>query len=66
MLQCAIFADLQVNSFGIPTVRLTPQLPLGAWAKGSFSLFTAWVRGGSSREIASLNPHLRRDIGLDA
>ena len=65
MLQSAIFADLQVNSFGIPTVRLVPRLPVTGWAKGSFSQMSAWLRDLSGRGDAILSAHLRRDIIAD-
>ncbi len=65
MLQSAIFADLQVNNFGIPTVRLTPRLPLIRWTRVSFaSLFARLGHGESQASLRALNAHLRRDIGL--
>ena len=65
MLQSAIFADLQVNNFGIPTVRFTPRLPIVGWAKVSFSQIAHRLRGlGSTMRVDNLSGHLRRDIGL--
>ena len=66
MLQSAIFADLQVNNFGIPTVRFTRALPLLSWAQGSFARLSARLRGQSmpTTSVDLLSTHLRRDIGL--
>ena len=65
MLQSAIFADLQVNSFGIPTVRFTPSLPLMSLVRDSFSAAREWLRAmAPGNDVSLLNDHLRRDIGL--
>ena len=65
MLQSAIFADLQVNNFGIPTVRFTPRLPLATWAKGSLSHLSALLRGTEApTNVQVLSDHLKRDMGL--
>ncbi len=66
MLQSAIFADLQVNNFGIPTVRLVPTLPILSWAKVSFSQISLWLRNPRAQQtVDRLNDHLLRDIGID-
>lgn len=64
MLQSAIFADLQVNNFGIPTVRFAPHLPVIGWAKVSFAQVIGWLRGNQS-DLDLLSAHLRRDIEAD-
>lgn len=65
MLQSAIFADLQVNNFGIPTVRFATPMPLLRWARGSIAQLLGWLYDAREPgDLQRLGPHLRRDIGL--
>ncbi len=67
MLQSAIFADLQVNNFGIPTVRFATPMPLLRWARGSFAQALGWLYDAREpSDLQRLSAHLRRDIGLPA
>lgn len=65
MFQSAIFANLQVNNFGIPTVRFAGPAPLMRWIGASFTQVMHWV--GDAREAGDrqrLSAQVRRDIGL--
>lgn len=65
MLQSALFANLQVNNFGIPTVRFASPMPLLRWAGASFARLRGWAGDGREQsDLRRLGAHIRRDIGL--
>lgn len=65
MFQSAIFANLQVNNFGIPTVRFATKVPLLRWAKASFDGLVGYLADArEAADLQRLGTHIRRDIGL--
>lgn len=65
MFQSAIFANLQVNNFGIPTVRFATTTPLLRWAKSSFDGLVDYIADArEAADLQRLGTQTRRDIGF--
>ena len=66
MLQSSIYADLHIQDFGYSYVSRLTALPTKLTAKISFERVFHWFRDAAGHnDLAGLNAHLRRDIGID-
>lgn len=65
MLQSAIFSDLQVNNFSIPSLRSATPVPRPRQARGRLAALLGWFYDAREPvDLQRLSPSLRRDIGL--